>query len=40
MWVVYGFLLTPEQFAMPEPMEILKGVLNQSYLAPIYLDEV
>jgi len=39
-WIVYGFLLTPEQFAMPEPMDILKVALQQSYLVPLYLNEM
>lgn len=40
MWIVYCFLLTPEQFAMPEAMEVLKFALKQSYVAPLYLNEV
>jgi NCK-associated protein 1 len=39
-WVVYGLLLAPEQFAMPEVLELLKLALVQSYIAPLYLNEV
>ena len=40
MWVSYGFLVTPEHFSMPEPLEILKVALQQSYLTPCYGSEV